>query len=641
MSSRIQRIICFAGLILTTTVAWGADVPASGPATSQAVSAPPTASGSVWPDLSWPTLAWFGAVATLALTFRPKPLFTARNLDALVLAGTCILLGLRDVTAPACCGPRTWQWWGYAGLTGAAFYWLLRGVALLASNKRVQHAGPVSAGVQVVLLIVGLGLAIHQIATAPVSAGSRDGVVGGLYMAEAQKLPYGDVPGYDLRSPLVYIAHSAATRVVDATSTLSDGGGPLTMTWGNHELWLNAATLAEADLTPARLVNAALFVLTLLGLCVLGRRLRTEGSAWLLVTLFCVFPGTLECLPRPEIMLPVCLLTWTVALALLPAFSGLLAPVCLVLAGVAWPWAWLGLPILVAHFWRRGWQTLWSTVSLAGGAAACAFALLHCVQPTLPAESGALALAGRSPSFDVRAVGTDTLSIDRRSNPTSAPAGVLSRWLWTTLLAREEAVIGDTSDVGDGVRLSWPNGVSGSSVGYHDLAPTPEARPLLQRAYRRAVGELSEPRRLLAGLRTVLEATWPLGGAMEPLRTGAWSFWSQGTAQEGRVLLARRVTKGVVALLVIWATLVVFFGRRVQPRHLLGALLMTASGVLLASAGGAVSDLVWLLPLIAPLWALHEPESPRPAPQPVILPPIGLSPEPPPRITFDSPTPSS
>jgi hypothetical protein len=640
MSSRIHRIICLMGVSLTAGATLGADVPASGPASSQAAVAPPAASGCAWPDLSWPTLTWFGAVATLALTFRPKPLFTARNLDALVLAGACILLGLRDVTTPACSGPRTWQWWGYAGLTAAAVYWLLRGVALLASNKRVAHAGPVSAGAQVVLLIVGLGLAIHQLAAAPVSAASRDGLVGGLYTAATKKLPYGDVPGYDHRSPLLYIVHSAAARIVDATSTLSDGAGPLTMTWDNREQWLNAATLADADLTPARLVNAALFVLTLLGLCVIGRRLRTDGGVGLLVTLFCIFPGTLECLPRPEIMLPVCLLTWTLAFALLPVFSGLLSPICLVLAGAAWPWAWLGLPILMAHFWRRGWQTLWSTVSLAGGAAACAFALLHCVQPTLPAESGALAMAGRSPNFDVRVVGADTLSIDRRSNPTSAPAGVLSRWLWTTLLKREETVVDDASDAGDTLRLSWPNGVSGSSVGYHDLGASPEARPLLQRAYRRAVAELAESRRLCAGLRTVLEATWPLAGAIEPVRTGAWSFWSQDSTLESRVHLARRVTKGIVALLVIWATLVVFFGRRTQPRHLLGALLMTCSGMLLAGAGGAVGDWVWLLPLIAPLWVLHEPEAPRPVPQTAHLPPLGPPGEPP-RISFDAQPPGN
>ena len=61
-----------------------------------------------------------------------------------------------------------------------------------------------------------------------------------------------------------------------------------------------------------------------------------------MMAVFCVFPGSLECLPRPEIMLPSFLLTWTIVFALLPFVGGALATLCLVLAGVAWPWAWLG-----------------------------------------------------------------------------------------------------------------------------------------------------------------------------------------------------------------------------------------------------------------------------------------------------------
>jgi len=92
------------------------------------------------------------------------------------------------------------------------------------------------------------------------------------------------------------------------------------------------------------------------------------------------------------------------------------------------------------------------------------------------------------------------------------------------------------------------------------------------------------------------------------------------------------VVKVLVLALVFWATLVIFLGRRNRPRHLLGALALTASGTLLASEAGAVTNLVWLVPLVTAFWAVHEPS---PAPRPVTVPStISFEPGPAPRITL-------
>jgi hypothetical protein len=637
-----MRIACLIS-VLACSVAVLADpaAPSSAPATTQAAVRAfcPGNLTTPWPNFGWPTLAWFGAVATLALTFRPKPLLSLRNLDALVLSGMCVLLSMRDAGGGPCPEVHPWGWWGHSGLAGAGVYWVIRGIGLLASNKPTSHPGTISGGVRFVLVLAGLALAIHQIATAPISPGSRDGVVGGEFTAASGKLPYGDAPGYDRRSPLVYLIHAGVVRLLEPHATTADGAEPVTACCGNHEPWLTNAPLDSADITLARLINGALFVLMGLGLYLIGSRFQAEGGGWLLVALFCVFPGTLECLPRPEVMLPACLLTWTFALALVPGIGGLLAMVCLVLAGVAWPWAWLALPVLLAYFWRRGWQALGSSVGLVGAAAGCVCGLMHLVQPALPHAAGALALAGLPPTYGAHAVGTETVVIDRRETDATPPAAALSQRLWRQLVTAESATIKSATASGE-LHVDWPNGVNGDEVLFRDVEPTDEARPQLQRAYRDALRTVAPLPRVCIAARTVLEATWPLAMLL-PRTTGWWQVLADSPTLEGRWLWARRATKGVVALLVLWATLVIFFGRRTQPRHLLGALLLTVSGVVLASETGAAANLALLVPLIVPLWALYEPNQPPTVPRAAVRPtltsfeaPPVVQP-PPPRITLE------
>lgn len=562
-----------------------------------------------WPDLSPPTLAWFAAVVILALTLRLRPMLTLRNLDALVLVGMCLLVALRGGSPAA--PLRAWgpAWWASVGLTASAVYWLVRGAVLLRGGGSARHEGNVSRGAMVVLLSAALAVGVHQLATAPISDGSRDGIIGGLCLAETGRLPYGDAPGFETRSPLLYLVHAGAVWAVPPILEPRVAEQPEAMLWDTRDEWLATPWLEQATLTAARLVNAVFFVLMLVGLLVIGRFLRSAAVGPTMVAIFCVFPGALECLPRPEIMLPTVLLTWTIAFALMPAVGGLLATLTLTLAGAAWPWAWPGLPVLLAYFWRRGWPALGSSAGLLAGGALIAAGLLALVRPGMPRADGALAIAGERPAYTVQLAADGVLVIDRRDagQPPGPAQRALSAPLWRWLLRSESVTLPRQPG---GLDIDWPNAVSGEDVLFREVAASPEARAALQPAYRSAVGELPWYRRLPVALRTVLEATWvPVTPVAGPV-PGAWALWAGPQPLEGGWVLVRRLVKVAVGLLAVVAAVLICLGQRTAPRHLVAGLLAVGAGSLLASASGAVTNLVWLLPAALALWALHEvPES--------------------------------
>lgn len=612
-------------IVVSCTVSAAASPPAT---TTQAATQPaaaptlgppggPSCLSGFWPELEWPTVCWLSAVAILALTIRVRPLLWLRNLDGLVLAGMCLLLALRHTAGGPRSGTHTWEWWSYLGLSLAALYWCVRGVGLLVSNRPSKHPGTVSDGVRLVLVLLGLALSIYQLAGAPLSPASRDALVGGLFTARHGVLPYGDAEGADSRSPLLYLVHAGAVRVVPPTLGSALQAGEQALTWDNRDWWQAEPWAESADLTPVRLVNAVLFVLTLVGLYVIGARLLTASAGWTLVALFCIFPGTLECLPRPDIMLPTVLLTWTLAFVLLPGGS-LLAGISVVMAGIAWPWAWLALPLVIGYCWRRGWQAVGSTLGLLAGVALCAVGLVQLVAPALPHADGALKMAGFQPLYSAdRAEGADDTVVVKRRDVGSEeiPAHAATRYFWRALVLHEETPLRRVESGAHAMQIDWPTGMEGPEVLYRQVQPAEAVLPLMQANYRAALAELSPAERALPGLRTVLEATWLATRADASASAGAWRLWGGPPPMESRWLLLRRTIKVATGLLVAWATLVIFVGGRARPRHLLGALLIATTGALAASEGGAVMDLVWVMPLIAALWAIHEP-APEPAAAP-------------------------
>ena len=559
---------------------------------------------SLWPDLGGPALTWFAVVVILLLTFQTRPLLALRNLDGLVLAGTCLLLALRSDTGllPGGVTGKTWQWWAYLGLTAAAVYWLARGVVLLWGRKASAAACNVAPGAMWVLLVVGLTLSFARIGTAPLSAGSRDGLMGGTFFAQHGKLPYGDTQGADARSPLLYLLHAGAVRAVAAPAELD---------------WTHVAEappvgedtrLAYGELA-SRVVNGVLLVAMIVGVYLIGRRLHSAGLGLTMVVILTVFPGALECLSRPQIMLPTALLTWSLALALMPGVGGLLSTLLMVAAGLAWPWAWLGLPVLMAHFLRRGWHLVGATVGTLGAAAGCLAGLTLLTAPAIPRAAGALAAAGLQPDFSAQTTEDGTLVIDTLEPTDPADVG-LAAPLWKFLVEIESTALHNGESGPGAGKLEMPNGVDVTAVRYRSISAAGDALHELQRTYRVSVGEMPQIARMWVALRTVLEATWLGEQAADAPTLAVWDLWADGdTDAAAGGFTPRRTVQSLCIVIVLVAAGLLLFERRTQPHNLVGGVLIACSATLLAGRFGAVTDLVWIAPAVLAALATRAPGS--------------------------------
>ncbi len=559
----------------------------------------------LWPDLRGPVLTWFAVFVILLLTLQSKPLLAWRNLDGLILAATCLLLALRANThaTPGGFAGQTWQWSSYLALVIVAAYWLLRGLHLVFARVARVGGCNLSSGAMLVLVLAGLAISIDQIGRAPISPGSRDAMIGGVQMVKSGKLPYGDVSGSDSRSPLLYVLHAGAAGLTGMVAAGDEVPAVMTSQTDREESL--EPQLVSAEATAVRVMNAVLLVITAAGLYLIGRRLHSSAMGFSIVAIFCVFPGVVECLPRPEIMLPAALLTWGLAFALLPGVGGLLSTLCLVFAGLAWPWTWLALPVVWAYFFRRGWHVVGSTVGLLGGAAACIGGLTWLTLPTIPRANGALAAAGLLPAHTARLTDDGTLVIETDAQRSDVQASLLAP-VWRFLVDSEEC---NLSGASEGARLSkveWPNGVDAGSVFYRGIRASEPALAKLQPAYRDAVAATPDSTRVWVALRTVLEATWRPAPTLEPPPPikGAWELWA-GTdeRQTGWWTLIRRCTEIAAGLLVLLLAAVFLAGRPLEAYQLVGALVAVCSAALLASKLGVVTNLAWLMPVVLALLA--------------------------------------
>ena len=570
-------------------------------------------SGELEPDLSGATLAWIAVVTVLALTIQLRPWRTMHNLDALVLALAALLLAVRDDYSAVYFDParHTTQWWSYALLTAIAGYWMLRGLGLMLARNVPAIQPNVTTSAMSVLVFAGVGVAIHTIATAPISDASRDGLIGGVYTAQTGKLPYGDAVGHDARSPLLYLAHAAAVRVVPP-DTYDAAGISHSFSWEQHEQWSQA--LDSSDLTAARIVNGALFLLMFLGLAGIGHRNHSVALGQALVVMFCVFPGVNECLVRPDIMLPAALLTWAIATLRVPGVGGLLSAVLLTMAGVAWPWAWLGLPVLLAYWFRQGWHAFGATVGLLAGAAGIGLGITLLVRPALPQADGALAAAGLAPEFDA-AVGADE-RVALVPHAPGAPPADWKAWFWKYLLNAESITLDPVK-----ARVTAPASVNAREVRYRDIDANPAARKLLQPGYRAALAPQEPLTRFQVALRTVLEATWKPSQPAHLPASPAWALWAP-SGDPHQLALPRRVGKGVLGALALFAAWWLLRCQAASPHNVIGALLMLSAGALIVSLQGPVTNLAWMMPTVLGAFALQKPAAeagPRRPEKPHIL----------------------
>lgn len=581
----------------------------------------------LWPELSGPTLAWIAVLVILVLTLQTRPLLSWHNLDGLALALAALLLALRSNVSVIEGDPTGWtvQWWTYLLLFLIGLYWVTRGLKLLLAKTAPALRPNVSERAMAVLVVAGLFVAGSYVVKAPLSAGSRDGLIGGICTAQTGKLPYGDAIGHDARSPLLYLLHVGAVKLVEPTHEPSVE--PVVMRWEDRTAWLDQDAWETVDLTAVRLVNASLFVLLFAALAGIGHRHHSVVLGQVLVAIMCVFPGVLECLARPEIMLPTALLAWSLAFVTVRGVGGLLSVFLLVLAGLAWPWAWLALPVMLAYFFRRGWHVLGAAVGLLGGVAGVLLGMTTLMAPTLPRQDGALASAGLTPAYAGRLSDDGTVVIEHY-RPSETVEPTFKSWLWRFLLERDSMYLAASTE-----RAALPNGVDAGSVLYREVAVNAEVLETLQRDYRAAMSGASPATQTAAALRTLLEATWTPAVRPAAPRVGVWDLWAAQTDSAGRWTLIRRTGKVAVGLLALLVALMLIRGERGQLHQLVGGLLVVSAATLLISMMSVATNWVWLMPTVLAALAVKG-ESGAPEPPPMHrLPP--LEHEPPPRITVE------
>lgn len=544
--------------------------------------------GPLTPSLNAATLAWIAAILILTLKLQTRPLRSIHNLDALVLALTCLLLPLRSVTegVDSHASHGSYQFWSYALLTASGGYWLLRGLMLLLRTEVSAIQANVSEGSLTVLVIAALTVACYSVVTAPISEGSRDGLAGGICLAETGKLPYGDMPGQDNRSPLLYAVHALAAKAMPVTYTLNSG--PLAMTWGSRQEWIQKPWWNHVDSSPIRAVNAMLFLLTFVAIAGIGHRHHSLALGQSIAAVFCLFPGTLECLAQPEIMLPTMLLTWSLASLRVPAVGGILSAIFAVLAGVAWPWAWLVVPVLMGYWLRTGWNGLGAMMGLVVGFGAVGYGVAAFTAPSLPRADGALAGAGLPPKYLV-AESEGRLDIQKATGTTEVRADLRAP-LWRFLLQGDVAKLYPTDGLNFGAPLSEP-------IMYRELAVSAAALPEVQTAYRKSIGGLAPETRFWPALRTVLEATWkPMFPPAAPQRS-VWSVWfGDATESSGASLWVRRSGKLLAVLIALGAFIVLIRQSAARPHQAVGGVLAVCAAALLFSDSGAAAYWVWLAP---------------------------------------------
>lgn len=553
-------------------------------------------------------LMWVAMVLVLALTLRTDALLSWRTLDGMALAVSCPLLLARDMEHAWLDGVAGFpgRWWAYSGLTLIALYWAARGVVLMKARRIREFGANVSPGAMLVIVLFALGIAGARVVQAPLSPASLDGILGGRYVADHGRLPYGQTPGADRQSPLLYVLHGAAARVFPTYVEL--GGNRVPPQWSTRDAWQTPGWESSLDRRAAIAVNALLALMVIAGLVQIGRRLNSTPVGLTLAAAFCVFPGAVESLAQPDVMLPAALLTWTIALALIPGVGGLLATLCAILAGLAWPWAWLTVPVLLVYFLRSGVGGAGAVLGVLGGVAGALAGLVALTVPALPRADGSLAAAGVAPQFDADYVEGQVLL--KRSKP--APGGE-SSWISRIKSAVWLRLVDDVTPMTIApAGVSLPTGVSPRDVMFCRLACDEESRLRLGAVYREAIAGANALQRMQSALRTVLEAVWMPADVRPADVVPAWNVFAAGREGGARAAVLppawvnyRRLAKIGVVLLAGALTVIAAADRRRSPVQLVGAMLAVTATAALASPTGAVASVALLAAAVLPLFAVH------------------------------------
>lgn len=604
------------------------------------------------PVMSQAVQTWIALLIVLMLLVQVAPWRTWRNLDALAVGALCVFLLLRDPVAGRWRAGHPDEIWVYLVLVAVALYWVLRGVVVVARGAGRGLDVNLSRGA---LLIVTLGavlLGFDAQLRSGTTLAARDGMYGALTMLNEGHLPYGAHDGHDGRSPLLYLTYYPLVAASPDCQPDDPAMAPLTPA---DFAYAHTAPASDAWRTTVRVTHLALLALLALGVWVLGARLHSGRMAAMLVVLVLVFPGASRHFADPTVLIPATLIAWGLALATIPAIGGLLGTVLLVAAGLAWPWAWLGVPVMVAYFLRQGWQALGTIVGLLAGLAGIVAMLFYTVAPAAPLTPGAREVAGYETPYVARIDDRQHVVIER-ATASETPEAELApkRWLWQGLLAGEALTLADADH-----DFRLPSGTDAGAVAFLDVRVSPETRPAVNAAYRAAFEDGAGPwARLAASTRTLLEATWLQPSSTRGPSAGTWHVWAAVTDGEQVIDWTRRGVKVFVGIMVVALAYVAL--RRRAPRYLLfgGVTTVLLLGLLASTSGGA-TDWGIIFPAILGLIAAtgerpvvppkpagrqavappppdtaHPLDHSPPAPQPD-LPPLSLVDEPAPRISVE------
>ncbi len=568
------------------------------------------------PSLGRAALTWIAVVIILMLFLRFTPLFAWRNLDALVLAGLAVVLLYR--TNPTGAGTPSWV---YLALTGGGLYWMLRGLITFSRSYVPQPAPNLVAASATVLTVASLFLAFDTLVRAPVTASSRDAVIGGTFFLETGYLPYGEVtaltdesgdlvaidPGaaselqrLGAQSPLLYALHAGCVAVAELASgadvavSQSDDSA---MKFGpeQRERWWRFDDRSPGY-RAALIANGFLVVVILGALLFVGARLHSPLKGAGIVAVLCVLPLASDVFNEPGLLLPAACLSLGLAFALVPVFGGLLSTAWLVFAGLAWPWIWLIAVVVAAWQLRRGWQAVGVIVGVPLGAAAALALLIDVVKPSMPTADAAIANAGWTPkvvaTVEDGALRFESLADAEDIEAEASQSTGVERYLWRLLL-RREAPMPEVESLSSETRFA-------------DVTPADRAAEIeLNRMYQLADANREPVDRIWGVLRTTLESVW-LPEELKPRATarGVWTVWGD-EERIGDVTTIRRVVKAVAVALGVLAALIILFGGRNESRHLIGGVTIAVGATFLASWYGAATNWLWMLVAVLPLMVVH------------------------------------
>lgn len=553
----------------------------------------------IWPRLETTHLTWLAILGILALTLRFDPRAWARSVDGIFLVCTALWLPLRMLPDAALAPDgQPWRTWAAALLMLVTIYWVIRGLLLVAG--RAPARADASGGATTVFLVAAVALTAHALQARPLAPSARDALEGGLYAFDHRCMPYGDVPRHDSRSPLVYLA-AAGWNSLSPYEALPSRMAPSDESSVGHRIEIGADTPVGYSDRSLRRLNLLLTAAVVGGLLVIGTRLHSGPMALVLVVIYLLFPGTLEGLGDPSLLIATALVTWSVAFALVPWVGGFLSAFTLVLAGLAWPWAWLAIPAQQAYFLRRGWGLIGAALGLLLGLGTIGFVVSETIRPTLPRTDGVLQAAHRTPRFSADLVENGAvLRIVAAPAPASAPYHLLkSAADW--LIEQEDTTLAAAVSRTGTYRIELPPTIAPESVRFRDIsAADQEAREILQAEYRYDLQRSSDQKQFIAKVRSLLDATWRVPADPHAADVSTWDAAARlvsGSSGETVDWLRRsmKILAGVAAGLL---AVVILARRSVNANTLIGAVTAVLTLAYLASAQSAAANWTWILPIL-------------------------------------------